>query len=151
MAFWSKMVTASFACLDIKLVGVTVGEALKKVGVSSALSRVLADIHSQAISLAIRLAFHRILFFCILSVFLPGMLVPNNSLELLFANKGHKSSSSASASPFVVAIKLSSTKHLELMYSAFRLFDIEFRFAHHVKDHLRVCKGGRGATYSYQD
>lgn len=64
---------------------------------------------SSAIPKAIRLTFYRILFFYILSVFLLGMLVPYNSPELLFANKA---SSSASASPFVVAIQLSGIKHL---------------------------------------
>jgi yeast amino acid transporter len=64
---------------------------------------------SSAIPRAIRLTFYRILFFYILSVFLLGMLVPYNSPELLFANKA---SSSASASPFVVATELSGIKHL---------------------------------------
>lgn len=55
------------------------------------------------------MTFYRILFFYILSVLLLGMLVPYNSRELLFANNAK---SSASASPFVVAIKLSGIQKL---------------------------------------
>ena len=62
-----------------------------------------------AVPRAIKLTFYRILFFYVLSVFLLGMLVPYNSKELIFANKA---SSSAAASPFVVAVKLSGIKAL---------------------------------------
>lgn len=87
-AFWSTMVTATFAYLGTELVGVTVGEAQNP---------------RRTIPRAIRLTFFRILVFYVLSVFLVGMLVPYNSKELAFANKA---SSSAAASPFVVAIQL---------------------------------------------
>ena len=83
------MVTATFAYLGTELVGVTVGEAQNP---------------RKTIPRAIRLTFYRILFFYILSVLLVGMLVPYNSKELSFANKA---TATASASPFVVAIKLS--------------------------------------------
>lgn len=89
IGFWSTMVTATFAYLGTELVGVTVGEAQNP---------------RKTIPRAIKLTFYRILFFYCLSVLLLGMLVPYNSPELAFANKA---SSSASASPFVVAIKLS--------------------------------------------
>jgi len=88
------MVTATFAYLGTELVGVTVGEAQNP---------------RKTIPRAIRLTFYRILFFYVLSVLLVGMLVPYNSTELLFANKA---TSTASASPFVVAIQLSGIKTL---------------------------------------
>ncbi|KIW29253.1 uncharacterized protein PV07_05078 [Cladophialophora immunda] len=88
LAFWSTMVTATFAYLGTELVGVTVGEAQNP---------------RKTIPRAIKLTFYRILFFYCLSVLLLGMLVPYDSEELAFANKA---SSSASASPFVVAVKL---------------------------------------------
>lgn len=90
-AFWSTMVTATFAYLGTELVGVTVGEAQNP---------------RKAIPRAIKLTFYRILFFYVLSVLLLGTLVPYNSKELAFA--ANSSSSSAAASPFVVAIKLAS-------------------------------------------
>ncbi|KAL5528558.1 DIP5 [Sanghuangporus sanghuang] len=89
LAFWSVLTVATFAYLGTELVGVTVGEAQNP---------------RRTIPRAIRLTFYRILFFYVLSVFLLGMLVPYDSEELAFATK---QSSSASASPFVVAIKLS--------------------------------------------
>ncbi|OAX83777.1 hypothetical protein ACJ72_01861 [Emergomyces africanus] len=94
LAFWSTMVSATFAYLGTELVGVTVGEAQNP---------------RKTIPRAIKLTFFRIIFFYILSVFLLGMLVPYDSKELAFATKA---SSSAAASPFVVAIKLSGIKVL---------------------------------------
>ncbi|KAH0840578.1 hypothetical protein AYO21_03907 [Fonsecaea monophora] len=88
LAFWSTVGTATFAYLGTELVGVTVGEAQNP---------------RKTIPRAIKLTFYRIIFFYCLSVLLLGMLVPYDSEELAFANKA---SSSASASPFVVAIKL---------------------------------------------
>ncbi len=90
LAFWSTMVTATFAYLGTELVGVTVGEAQNP---------------RKTIPRAIKLTFYRILFFYVLSVLLLGMLVSYNSPDLVFANT--KVSNSASASPYVVAIKLS--------------------------------------------
>jgi amino acid transporter len=81
-------------------VGVTVGEAQNP---------------RRTIPRAIRLTFYRILFFYVLSVFLLGMIVPYNSPELIFATKA---SSSASASPFVVAIKLSGIEGLPSVFNA---------------------------------
>jgi amino acid transporter len=70
------------------LVGVTVGEAQNP---------------RKTIPRAIKLTFFRILIFYVLSVLLVGTLVPYNSPDLVFAAK---QSSSAAASPFVVAIIL---------------------------------------------
>ena len=83
------MVTAVFAFLGTELVGVTVGEAQNP---------------RKTIPRAIKLTFYRILVFYVCSILLVGMLVPFNSKELAFANKA---STSAAASPFVVAITLS--------------------------------------------
>ncbi|WEW56028.1 amino acid transporter [Emydomyces testavorans] len=100
LAFWSTMVTATFAYLGTELVGVTVGEAQNP---------------RKTIPRAIKLTFYRILFFYILSVFLLGMLVPYNSPELVFAAK---QSNSANASPYVVAIKLAGIKVLPHILNA---------------------------------
>ena len=88
-AFWSTMVSATFAYLGTELVGVTVGEAQNP---------------RKTIPRAIKLTFYRILVFYVLSVLLVGMLVPYNDKKLAFAVGA---SSSAAASPFVVAIELS--------------------------------------------
>ena len=86
-AFWSTMVTATFAYLGTELVGVTVGEAQNP---------------RKTIPRAIKLTFFRILFFYVLSVLLVGTLVKYNSERLAFATKAE---SNAAASPFVVAIE----------------------------------------------
>ncbi|KAI1190537.1 amino acid permease [Nemania serpens] len=86
--FYSTLVTATFAFLGTELVGVTVGEAQNP---------------RKTIPRAIKLTFYRIVVFYIVSVFLVGMIVPFNAKELVFANKA---TTSAAASPFVVAIEL---------------------------------------------
>jgi amino acid transporter len=88
------MVTATFAYLGTELVGVTVGEAQNP---------------RRVIPRAIKLTFYRILFFYVLSVFFVGMIVPYNSPDLAFANSA---TTGASASPFVVAIKIAGIKVL---------------------------------------
>lgn len=95
LAFWSTLVTAVFAYLGTELVGVTVGEAQNP---------------RKTVPRAIKLTFYRILFFYCLSVLLVGMIVPYNSPRLLFANKQQ---SGASASPFVVAIKIAGINGLD--------------------------------------
>jgi amino acid transporter len=100
LAFWSTMVTATFAYLGTELVGVTVGEAQNP---------------RKTIPRAIRLTFYRILFFYCLSVLLVGMCVPYNSPKLIFANS---STSNASASPFVVAITLAKIPALDHILNA---------------------------------
>ncbi|KIV78922.1 hypothetical protein PV11_06522 [Exophiala sideris] len=100
VAFASIFVNAAFAYLGTELVGVTAGEAQNP---------------SHTIPRAIRLTFWRILFFYCLSVLFLGMVVPYNSKELAFANK---SSTGASASPFVVAITVSGIKGLPAVLNA---------------------------------
>ncbi|KAM5465975.1 amino acid transporter [Microsporum audouinii] len=100
LAFWSTMVQATFAYLGTELVGVTVGEAQNP---------------RKTIPRAIKLTFYRILFFYCLSILFLGMVVPYNHPDLLFANK---SSNSASASPFVVAIQIAGIKILPSIFNA---------------------------------
>ncbi|KAI8634756.1 amino acid permease [Xylariaceae sp. FL1651] len=88
LGFYSTLVTATFAFLGTELVGVTVGEAQNP---------------RKTIPRAIKLTFYRIVIFYIVSIFLIGMCVPYDSKELAFANKA---TTSSSASPFVVAIRL---------------------------------------------
>ncbi|KAJ5103109.1 Dicarboxylic amino acid permease [Penicillium argentinense] len=87
LAFWSTMVSATFAYLGTELVGVTVGEAQNP---------------RKTIPRAIKLTFYRILVFYVLSVLLVGTLVKFNDKKLAFAIGA---TSSAAASPFVVAIE----------------------------------------------
>ncbi|EMR67323.1 hypothetical protein MGN70_011542 [Eutypa lata] len=100
LAFWSTMVTATFAYLGTELVGVTVGEAQNP---------------RKTVPRAIKLTFFRIVFFYCISIFLLGMCVPYNSEELVFATKA---SSGANASPFVVAIKLANINALDHVLNA---------------------------------
>ncbi|KAF3045190.1 hypothetical protein E8E12_010528 [Didymella heteroderae] len=92
--FWSSLVNAVFAYLGTELIGVTVGEAQNP---------------RKTIPRAIKLTFYRILFFYCLSVFFLGMLVPYDSKQLAFATSAR---TGASASPFVVAIKIAGIKAL---------------------------------------
>ncbi|KAG7885763.1 hypothetical protein KL938_000795 [Ogataea parapolymorpha] len=87
VAFWSVLVTAVFAYLGTELVGITFGEARNP---------------RYTIKKAIRLTFYRIIIFYVLSVFLLGCCVAYNDPQLMTAKKA---STSASASPFVVAIR----------------------------------------------
>ncbi|KAH6882044.1 amino acid permease/ SLC12A domain-containing protein [Alternaria rosae] len=98
--FWSSLVNAVFAYLGTELIGVTVGEAQNP---------------RKTIPRAIKLTFYRILFFYCLSVFFLGMIVPYDSEELAFANKA---TTGASASPFVVAIKLAKIPALPTIVNA---------------------------------
>ena len=86
--FWSSFVNAVFAYLGTELVGVTVGEA---------------ENPRRNVPRAIKLTFWRILVFYIFSVFLLGLIVPYDSKKLVFATG---ESTSAAASPFVVAIQI---------------------------------------------
>lgn len=100
VAFASIFVNAAFAYLGTELVGVTAGEARNP---------------SHTIPRAIKLTFWRIVLFYCVSVLFLGMVVPYNSTELAFANKA---STSASASPFVVAITVSGIKVLPAIMNA---------------------------------
>ncbi|KAK7426419.1 amino acid transporter [Neonectria magnoliae] len=95
LGVWSTMIVATFAYLGTELVGVTVGEAQNP---------------RKTIPRAIRLTFFRILFFYCLSVFLLGLCVPYDSKDLTFSAGG--AAGGASASPFVVAVKLAGFKTL---------------------------------------
>jgi amino acid transporter len=104
LAFWSTMVSATFAYLGTELVGVTVGEAQNP---------------RKTIPKAIKLTFYRILVFYVLSVLLVGTLVPYNSPKLLFAlGDKNKAKGSAAASPFVVAIELANIPVLSHILNA---------------------------------
>jgi len=92
--FWSSFVNAVFAYLGTELIGVTVGEAQNP---------------RKTIPRAIKLTFYRILFFYCLAVFFLGMLVPYDDNLLAFANKA---TAKASASPFVVAIRIAGIRQL---------------------------------------
>ncbi|KAF7905293.1 uncharacterized protein EAF01_005814 [Botrytis porri] len=100
LAVWSTFTTAVFAFLGTELVGVTVGEAANP---------------RKVIPKAIKLTFYRILLFYVVLVFFLGMLVPYNSPLLLDSNK---KSNNASASPFVVAIKISGIQFLPAIFNA---------------------------------
>jgi amino acid transporter len=92
LAVWSSFLTALFAFLGTELIGVTVGEAQNP---------------RKTIPRAIKLTFARIVFFYVIAVFFLGMIVPFNSPALIFANSASSSGvTTASASPFVVAIQL---------------------------------------------
>ncbi|THZ54970.1 putative maltose permease [Aureobasidium pullulans] len=56
------------------------------------------------------MTFFRICFFYVVSVFLLGLTIPYNSSQLVFATK---SSTSAAASPFLVAVKLAKIQGLD--------------------------------------
>jgi amino acid transporter len=98
--FWASLVNAVFAYLGTELIGVTVGEAQNP---------------RKTIPRAIKLTFYRILFFYCLAVFFLGMLVPYDSPQLAFANK---KTAKASASPFVLAIRLAGIKTLPGLLNA---------------------------------
>ncbi|KAI9054171.1 hypothetical protein LZ554_001342 [Drepanopeziza brunnea f. sp. 'monogermtubi'] len=101
LAVWATFTTAVFAYLGTELVGVTVGEAANP---------------RKVIPRAIKLTFYRILLFYVVLILLLGMIVPYNSQELASAidNGGN----TATASPFVVAIKLASIPTLPGVFNA---------------------------------
>lgn len=105
VAWAAVLVTAVFAYLGTELVGVTVGEAQNP---------------RRNIPRAIKLTFYRIMIFYVVSVFFLGMCVSYNDDKLVFASKA---STSASASPFVVAIENAGIKVLpQIINAAILLF-----------------------------
>ncbi|KAJ9094473.1 hypothetical protein QFC21_006012 [Naganishia friedmannii] len=94
LGVWYAIPNALFAYIGTELIGVTVGEARDP---------------RRAIPRAIKSTFWRILVFYVGGIFIVGLLVPSNSTALAGANK---SAANASASPFVVAIKLAGIKFL---------------------------------------
>lgn len=99
LGFWSVLTTAVFAYLGTELVGVTVGECQNP---------------RRVIPRAIKLTFYRILLFYCVLVFLLGMIVPYDSPQLLAAGQA---TTSAAASPFVVAIQLSGIQALPAIFN----------------------------------
>lgn len=98
VSFFSVLVTTVFAYTGSELVGITFAECARP---------------RQAIPKAIRLTFFRILVFYICSVLLLGMCVAYNDPKLLGA-----SGSTASASPFVIAIKNAKIRGLDHVINA---------------------------------
>ncbi|TIA31853.1 dicarboxylic amino acid permease [Aureobasidium pullulans] len=95
VGLWTSMITAVYAFGGTELVAVTVGEAKNP--------RIVMP-------KAIKMTFFRICFFYVVSVFLLGLTIPYNSSQLVFATK---SSTSAAASPFLVAVKLAKIQGLD--------------------------------------
>lgn len=103
LAFWNSLVTAVFAFGGIELIGVTVSEAQNP---------------RRNVPRAIKLTFWRICVFYVLSVFLLGLVIPYNSSDLAWATR---QSSSAAASPFVVAIQTAGIAYLPDILNGFIL------------------------------
>jgi amino acid transporter len=99
VAVWSTLTTAVFAFLGTELVGVTVGECQNP---------------RKVIPRAIKLTFYRILLFYVILVFLLGMIVPYDSSQLSAATQAN---TSATASPFVVAIQISGIQTLPALFN----------------------------------
>lgn len=98
IAFLSVLVSAVFAYTGTELVGITFAETRNP---------------RRAIPKAIKLTFYRILFFYILSILLVGMTVLAKDKLLLSAT-----GNSASASPFVIAIKNAKIRGLDHVINA---------------------------------
>lgn len=98
VSFLSVMVTAVFAFLGTELCGITFAECARP---------------RKAIPKAIKLTFYRIVIFYILSILLLGMCVSATDPLLMGA-----SGSTASASPFVIAIKNAKIKGLDHVINA---------------------------------
>ncbi|GAA5969023.1 hypothetical protein JCM3765_005268 [Sporobolomyces pararoseus] len=105
LGFWSCMVTALFAYMGCELVGVTFGEAKNP---------------RKTIPKTIKRTFWRLLIFYVGSIFVVGLIVKANDPELLAATK---KSTSAAASPFVLAIQRANIKILpDIINGAILLF-----------------------------
>ncbi|CCH41144.1 General amino acid permease [Wickerhamomyces ciferrii] len=95
VSFVNVLVTAVFAYSGTELIGVTISEAANP---------------RKSVPKAIKLTFYRIIVFYVCSVLLLGMCVPYNDPLLINASKA---STSANASPFVVAIRNASIGKLD--------------------------------------
>ncbi|KAH3682312.1 hypothetical protein WICPIJ_006727 [Wickerhamomyces pijperi] len=100
VSFINVLVTAVFAYSGTELVGITIAEA---------------ENPRRNVPKAIRLTFYRIVVFYICSVLLLGMCVPYNDKLLISATKA---TTSANASPFVVAIKNAQIHGLDHLINA---------------------------------
>ncbi|KAJ9127568.1 hypothetical protein QFC24_000977 [Naganishia onofrii] len=104
LGVWYAIPNALFAYIGTELIGVT-GKLFEISGLTIGEAR---D-PRRAIPRAIKSTFWRILVFYVGGIFIVGLLVPSNSTALAGANK---SAANASASPFVVAIRLAGIKFL---------------------------------------
>ncbi|KAK5163631.1 lysine permease [Saxophila tyrrhenica] len=85
VGFWSVLIQAGFSYQGTELVGIAAGET---------------DNPRKTVPAAIKKTFYRILFFFVLTVFFIGILIPYDNKQLL------NGSTSAAASPLVIAAKL---------------------------------------------
>lgn len=100
VSFVSVFVYALFAYLGVELTGIVAAEAQNP---------------RRNVPKAIKLTMYRIIVFYVVSIFLLGMCVPYNDPALLAAKK---QSTSAAASPFVVAINTAGIKVLPHIFNA---------------------------------
>ncbi|KAL3418650.1 dicarboxylic amino acid permease [Phlyctema vagabunda] len=111
LAFWSVLTNAVFSFLGAELVGVTVGEASNP---------------RKAIPRAVQLTFFRIVIFYLVLILLLGMNVPYDDDKLQAASDDSKGTTSAKASPFVVA---SSNAGIEALPSLINACILVFTFS----------------------
>ncbi|WEW60899.1 lysine permease [Emydomyces testavorans] len=97
IGFWAVLIQAGFSYQGTELVGVAVGETQNP---------------RKSVPAAIKKTFYRILFLFVLTVFFIGILIPYTNKDLL------SSASDASASPFVIAVKLAGVKTLPSIINA---------------------------------
>jgi yeast amino acid transporter len=121
LAFWNVFLQAAFSYLGTEIIAVTVGEAAnprvqvpsKSVMIACKEIRPLID-SSLLLSEAIKRVFFRILFFYVLGIWVISVLVPYDDPTLL----GNIGGSTASASPFVIAINNAGIKGLPSVINA---------------------------------
>ncbi|GAA6061863.1 hypothetical protein JCM10212_001296 [Sporobolomyces blumeae] len=105
LGVWASLVSALFAYMGCELVGVTFGEAKNP---------------RKTVPKTIKRTFWRLLIFYIGSIFVVGLIVKANDPELIAATKR---STSAAASPFVLAIQRGGIKVLpDIINGAILLF-----------------------------
>ncbi|CAE6441249.1 unnamed protein product [Rhizoctonia solani] len=98
LAFWNVFVQAAFSFIGTEIVAVTVGEA---------------ENPRRNVPKAIRRVFWRIIIFYVVGILIIGLNVPFNSPELISNSGG-----TASASPWVIAIKTAGIKGLPSVINA---------------------------------
>ncbi|BEI83725.1 hypothetical protein CcaverHIS002_0403290 [Cutaneotrichosporon cavernicola] len=99
LAFWNVFVQAAFSFIGTEIIGTTLGEA---------------ENPRKTVPKAIRRVFFRLVFFYVLGIFVISVLVPYDEPRLLSG----KSSSDATASPFVIAIENAGIKGLPSVINA---------------------------------
>lgn len=100
VGFWSVLIQAGFSYQGTELVGIAAGET---------------DNPRVTVPAAIRKTFYRILFFFVLTIFFIGILIPYDNKQLL------NGSTSAAASPLVIAAKLAGVDVLPDLINAILL------------------------------